>query len=353
MKNNLKKILTCVMLGVVMVGTSLFAAFTAVSCSKKKEASVAEQTMQTSDPMVISGANENGVSVMKTMLRSGEYEDYGVAATAESAYVLTATVTPSDAGNQALDWSIAWVNANSAWAKGKTVTDYVTVIPATAGGRTATVSCLQAFGEQIKITVKSKADSSKFANCMVDYAQRVKGVDLYFGNIPVNLGGITTVKYELSPTLNGPGGEVYAEIETSDVYTIAENFTKQVTLTYVKDGTESVYFRLADGHPSGMDFTSQSLTTNWYGEDVYFDYQHDISKWFIMRREGDLLVKNLTTGEIAAQFDGITESTMYQINFDVVGKYNSFNYTSVVKCGGYTNGTAVASVSLDYMSYVF
>ena len=76
---------------VVMVGTSLFAAFTAVSCSKKKEASVAEQTMQMSDPMVISGANENGVSVMKTMLRSGEYEDYGVAATAESAYVLTAS----------------------------------------------------------------------------------------------------------------------------------------------------------------------------------------------------------------------------------------------------------------------
>ena len=353
MKNNIKKILTHVMLGLAMATTSFFAAFTAVSCSKQDEPTKVEESMQVSDAMLIGGAEENGISVMSTKLRSGDYGDYGVSATAESAYILSATVLPSDAGNQQLDWSIAWVNPNSAWAKGKTVTDYVTVVPVTLGAKTATVSCFQAFGEQIKITVKSKSDSSKFANCMVDYAQRVENVQLYFGNVPINLGGVTTVKYEISPTLTGPGGEVYAEIETSDVYTLAENFTKKVTLANAKNGSETVYFRLASGHPSAMAFSLPTGETNWYGEDIYYDFQHDIHNWFIMSRDGDLLVYNLPTGEIAEEFDGITESTMYAVQFEILGKYNSFTYTSTMQCGGYTNGTAVASVALDYMSYVF
>ena len=65
---------------------------------------------------------------------------------------------------------------------------------------------------------------------------------------------------------------------------------------------------------------------------------------------------NFTTidaSELAAEFDGITTPTMYAVQFEISGKYNSFTYTSTVKCGGYTNATAVASVSLDYMSYVF
>lgn len=349
----MRKFLALLLIGATVVGSSFLGAFAALSYFEKKEQTSVEETVQTSNPMVISGENGNGISLMKTMLTSGDYGEYGVSATAETAYTLTATVTPSDAGNQLLDWSIAWVNGNSTWAKGKTVTDYVTVVPVTSGGKTATVSCLQAFGEQIKITVKTKGDASKFANCMVDYAQRVQNVELYFGNVPINLGGITTVKYELSPTVSGPGGQIYANIETSDVYTIAETFSKKVTLGYVKDGTESIYFRLTNGHPSGMAFTEKLNTENWYGENVYYDYQHDICKWLIIRREGDISLKNLSTGEIAEQFDGITEETMYEINFDIVGKYNSFNYTSVVKCGGYTNGTAVASVALDYMSYVF
>ena len=353
MKNNIKKILTHVMLGAAMATTSFFAAFTAVSCSKQDEPTKVEESMQVSDAMLIGDAEENGISVMSTKLRSGDYGDYGVSATAESAYILSATILPSDAGNQELDWTITWVNPNSTWAKGKTVTDYVTVVPVTAGAKTATVSCFQAFGEQIKITVKSKGDYSKFANCMVDYAQRVENVQLNFGNVPINLGGVTTVKSELCPTETGPGGEVYAQIETSDVYTVAENFTKKVTLENVKSGSETVYFRLASGHPSAMAFSLPAGETNWYGEDIYYDFQHDICSWFIMAREGDLLVYNLPTGEIAEQFDGITESTMYSVKFEVAGKYNSFTYTSTVKCGGYTNATAVASVSLDYMSYVF
>ena len=57
------------------------------------------------------------------------YAANGISAQADSAYKLTATVTPADAMNKAVDWSIAWVNGNGTFASGKTVTDYVTVTP--------------------------------------------------------------------------------------------------------------------------------------------------------------------------------------------------------------------------------
>lgn len=45
-----------------------------------------------------------------------------------------------------------FVDASSAWATGKTVTDYVTVTPTANGALTANVECIKDFGEQIKVT---------------------------------------------------------------------------------------------------------------------------------------------------------------------------------------------------------
>ena len=80
-------------------------------------------------------------------LSSSEYAENGVSTQAESAYTLTATVKPEDAENKAVDWSIAFVNASSAWASGKSVTDYVTVTPSADGALTAVVTNLGEFGE--------------------------------------------------------------------------------------------------------------------------------------------------------------------------------------------------------------
>lgn len=68
----------------------------------------------------------NGMQLTATKLLSSEYDEYGVSAIAETAYTLTATITPSDATNKKVDWSIAFKNGSSAWASGKTITDYVT-----------------------------------------------------------------------------------------------------------------------------------------------------------------------------------------------------------------------------------
>lgn len=99
---------------------------------------------------------------------------------AETAAGITvqATIEPADADNKAVDWAVSFVNPASEWASGKTVTDYVTVTPESDGSLTATVKCLKAFGEQIKITVTSRDNSDATASCTADYYKRLAGIEL-------------------------------------------------------------------------------------------------------------------------------------------------------------------------------
>lgn len=93
---------------------------------------------------------------------------------------LNATVYPETADNKAVDWEVAFVNPSSAWASGKNVSDYVKVVPESDGAAVATVECLQAFGERIKITVTSRANPLAKAECVLDYARRILDTAIYF-----------------------------------------------------------------------------------------------------------------------------------------------------------------------------
>ena len=103
------------------------------------------------------GTENISVSVSPVLLASN-----GDSATSKT---LTATVSPSNATNKLVDWSVAWNNPS----KTETVTDYVTVTPTYDGSTTATVTCLKAFGsEQITITVTTREGGYK-ATCVVTF----------------------------------------------------------------------------------------------------------------------------------------------------------------------------------------
>ena len=103
------------------------------------------------------GSENISVSVSPVMLASN-----GDSATSKT---LTATVSPSNATNKLVDWSIAWSNPS----KTETVTDYVTVTPTYDGSTIATVTCLKAFGsDQITITVTTREGGYK-ATCVVSF----------------------------------------------------------------------------------------------------------------------------------------------------------------------------------------
>ena len=135
----------------------------------EQAAPVLERPMDEQGGMQISNMNARGVSLKS--------EAMPLANDAESTQRLTATVTPADAENKQIDWSVAWEDPESSFAKGKDVEDYVTVTPTSDGALTADVKCLQAFGEPIIVTAAAREITSVKATVKVDYVRKFLGAD--------------------------------------------------------------------------------------------------------------------------------------------------------------------------------
>lgn len=146
---------------------------------------------------------------------------------------LKATVLPADA-NQGVTWTAEFVNPESEWASGKSVNDYIIVVPQDVS-RIVDVTCKAPFGEQIKIICTSVENEEASASCTVDFMQVLyldeQNVSLQFGeDLPINFGGTTDVTWELNPSGGGIGGAAQVNVKTSDVYTITESYTWDIDL---------------------------------------------------------------------------------------------------------------------------
>mgnify|MGYP000021481140 CR=1 FL=1 len=183
-KNNSSKVwngILTILLVLVLVGTAALVGFLSdgfKDWSKFKPDD--KQTEETADNggAIIGDSTGNGVSVKSVKIPKPEYAANGISPLAETAYTLTATVTPANATNSKVDWAGAFIDASSSWAAGKNFSDYVTVTPESDGSLKATVTCLQAFGEPISVTVTSRDNPEVSASCRVDYKKRVTGCDV-------------------------------------------------------------------------------------------------------------------------------------------------------------------------------
>lgn len=99
------------------------------------------------------------------------------AAESSDSISVTATVKPDTSSDKSVLWSIAFINPSSEWASGKNVSDYVNYTTSGEGNITATVTCLQAFGEQIILTATANANPEATANVVIDYVKRVVAYD--------------------------------------------------------------------------------------------------------------------------------------------------------------------------------
>ena len=123
---------------------------------------------------------------------------------ASDGVTVQAGVQPQDATNREVDWSLSWKNAASSWANGKSVTDYVTVTPTSDGSTTATVRCLQKFGEQILLTVTSRDNPKAKASTTVDYYKRAVLFRAEFTSKTSDNSGNTTFTCEGTKTVELP-----------------------------------------------------------------------------------------------------------------------------------------------------
>lgn len=138
----------------------------------------AEETVYAGGMFLEDGNASEGpqtISFVTKALAASEYPEYGVMATAaESVQQITATVSPADAIDNELEWSIAWENGGSGkWGNGKTVTEYVSG-SASDDTHTYTLTCHKGFGEVIIVKAQIKGNESVNATKKVQYQQKLK-----------------------------------------------------------------------------------------------------------------------------------------------------------------------------------
>lgn len=140
--------------------------------------------------------------------------------TANEGITLVASVEPSYATKIAVDWIVSFANPESTWATGKNVTDYVTITPTEEGSLTATLECLQPFGEQIIVKVVSRENAEISDTCPLEYMRRVESVSLRVGDDYVFTPGVNYADFEVATGNLGTGGKVTLDVDFTDVYTI-------------------------------------------------------------------------------------------------------------------------------------
>ena len=227
--------------------------------------------------MEINESEEQGLSLMSASISPEDFADYGVSPLAESAYTVTATVTPALAVNKAVDWSVSWKNASSSWATGKTVTDYVTVTPTSDGALTASVACIKEFAEQIIVTATSRDNHDAKGTCTVDYRQKYIGTEtsLSFNNSTYTHNGAVSTNIANTgnascPNRTGTGyntnneyspeNSVSYTVKLSDTYTIALENSAISFKYYVKLNPE---FASALKSASSISFTDSNMAIDW------------------------------------------------------------------------------------------
>ena len=260
---------------------------------------------------------------------------------------ITATVSPDNsADNTGLDWSMAFKDPSSAWATGKTLTDYMTLTPSgtdAAGSKKVSVKCLKPFGEQVVITATSQDNPEVTASCTADFAQRIESATLKFGDLNVNLGGDTNVKWELNPNGTGVGGATNVASTKSDVYTLAEDFTYTVTLT-----SNNGFFQL-DGKT--ITFTDPGDVTTG---GITFDYaQFDTLHMMIIDRIDDFCFYEASVSELIPYFSEITDGYLFDVALTFTGEHTEQVFSSVLKVNGYTNSSVISDVQFDNSGLVF
>lgn len=124
---------------------------------------------------------------------------------------ITAIITPADAKNRNVTWTVGW--DSEAELKDKSVTDYVTVTADSTNSLKATVVCKKAFrGSTIVVTVTTE-EGGYAASCNVTYEGKPSAIDVNSGNaLKVNLVGANNYAVSLSNVFNDLGEQYYDEV---------------------------------------------------------------------------------------------------------------------------------------------
>lgn len=162
-----KRIITLLMTMILLVGS----VFTLASCtnpfdyeSETEQSETDASKNENKEPLSVDSLNVETVSSDMVLLSASAPMLVSTTSGSAVSQTLTATVIPATATNKTVDWSVEWGDSSNT----ATVTDYVTVTPASNGSTTATVTCKKAFTGNIIVTVTTR-ESGYTAECIVTF----------------------------------------------------------------------------------------------------------------------------------------------------------------------------------------
>ena len=285
---------------------------------------------------VIEEGEAHGMKLMSMKIAPENYSEYGISPMADTAYQLTATITPENATNKAVDWTIAFVNASSEWATGKTVTDYVTVTPTSDGALTANVECVKDFGEQVRVTVTSRDNTAVKANATVDYTQKLQSVKSTFGSTVLSNG--MTKSFDLDAS--GQAAESWKHDYTTSAYTIEDSYTTTVKISFA-DGVSAVESAV------GVEFT-------WAGETITSGMPSFDKTFFdkVFVTESGAVSSNPTQYNklVSALSAGVT---LFEVEVSTAGEYDNKTDVYEVKVTSDGLNIRVEGIELGDTSIIF
>ncbi len=144
-------------------------------CSAPKEDGTG--TEQTEGGEMEIEMNDKAISPVMLTAKQVINSNEETAARAESSFHLTATVTPPDAINKAINYTAEWENGGVGWASGKSVADYIEVSQVSDGSPEADVRCKQAFGVPVIVSAVVREDEGLRDSCKFNYVRKCVGSD--------------------------------------------------------------------------------------------------------------------------------------------------------------------------------
>ena len=334
----LAALLVIVMAGAVIlgIGFGVYGKDTSQWFKPKQDASQGEEQPEQKPDESVVIRSDDAVGMLLS------YGEASVASDGSTTQTITASIEPYDAGNQQVDWSVAFKDANSAWASGKNLSDYVTIAAESDGSKTAIVTCKQAFGEQVIITCTARDNADIFATATIDYAKRIvdvevkikqEGTEGYLSALDIYASGKLT-SFEYVP--------VY-----SSVYTVEDTFTESVQHKVAASFYDAAGVSGSAYTKSLTDYVNYSPKfDNTSGSIFNMCYTVDSTQ---QKPQQHMKVLNAFKKKLAT----MTGADFLEIKIAYVGANSSAEFNKTVKIGTIDYTVSVTDVTLDKGGLIF
>ena len=209
---------------------------------------------------------------------------------------ITAVITPADAPNKAVDWSIAWADGDS--RASENISNYITVTPASDGALTATVTCKKSFRGSVAY-VKVVTREGKFeATSMITF-------DGIPSSLSVNASGLSTGSgvdgFQYMVSTNGAS----LAIDLTNVFgDVGESYYNNLTFTTSAFGKITI-----------QDYQQSRVGASWTGSESQITLESIKDSIFSVKIENSRLIitpkktvesyyKSITGGSAYTQYTG-------------------------------------------------